>query len=98
MVNIVLLLRNPNCNYSFDNDFGDEICQDYPSLNTESCGWDNGDCPAPVEVYSKCVVREPFRIANGYCDCEVPYFTKECEWDGGDCSAEECLQGHFPSP
>jgi hypothetical protein len=86
-------MRYPECNISYDYYFGNGICEDdRPYLNTEACGWDDGDCPAPVsvEVFSKCFVREPFRIANGYCDCEVPYFTKECEWDGGDCSAKEC--------
>jgi len=95
-------LMYPNCeadvfSFSVPNGFintaaiGDGKCDD--SLNTEACGWDDGDCPA-LNVFAGCNVPDPFRIGNGICDSRPPYFTAECKWDGGDCSPEgypECI-------
>ena len=78
----------PNCkNILFS--FADGICHSSLSAFTQECGWDGGDCIA--KGYPDCVVYEPERVGDGFCDEERRgsklYNSKECGYDGGDCIA-----------
>jgi hypothetical protein len=57
---------------------GDGVC-DGGMYNTESCGFDLGDC---VECNKG--VDDVSRLGDGVCDGGV-FNTAECEWDAGDC-------------
>merc|ERR1719276_446656 len=57
----------PNCkNILFS--FADGICHSSLSAFTQECGWDGGDCIA--KGYPDCVVYEPERVGDGFCDEE----------------------------
>ena len=56
--------------------------------NSESCGWDGGDCVNFLEQYPNCTVEFPVLVGNGKCNGGA-YNTEECGWDGGDCDNEK---------
>jgi len=77
------------CNTGYWGYYGDDYYDDdyYPSddldnLNTEECGWDDGDCIIPG--YPDCHVQFPLNFF-GDTNCDEAYNTPECGYDGGDC-------------
>lgn len=72
--------RYPGCFVVDSSLIGDGNCDGGEYLS-EACHHDGGDC-------NECLVDDPTKIGDGYCDPE--YDTEACSRDGGDCdSAEE---------
>merc|ERR1712238_67733 len=66
---------------------GDGKCND-KTYNSLKCGFDGGDCVEFEKKYPTCTIEapyEPYKIGDGSCDPDPPFYTQECGWDGGDC-------------
>ena len=53
--------------------------------NTDSCGFDDGDCLEFNLNYPECKVDHQSFLGDGICYNIEPYNTKSCGYDGGDC-------------
>ena len=82
------------CNTGYWGYYGDDYHDGdyYPSddlyivdnlLNTEECGWDDGDCIIPG--YPDCQVKFPLSFF-GDINCNEAFNTPKCGYDGGDCT------------
>lgn len=104
------LAKYPNCQAIRHSEegfekLGDGRCDSHPfrssyDLNTEECGWDDGDCDLFNEKYKNCrpgkhpSELEDFGLYKSYCEykpetcknyCNQIYNTEACGYDDGNC-------------
>ncbi len=76
----------PNCKAPDPHFISNGKCDDEPIYNTESCGFDGGDCLHPR--YPHCRNVDATKLGDKKCD-GLFYTTKNCGFDGGDCEFSE---------
>jgi len=94
----VLDLFYIHCIVEYPDTIGDGFCNPLEPYYTESCGFDEGDCPpsSRSEKCDDCKVVYPSFLGNGVCyeDGSLPYNSKQCGFDGDDCPHPSPVEGY----